>query len=56
MGKIEKKQSKELLGGGIILPPELKPIEKAVGPAIKVGKKTGNFMSDVIDFIVDMFN
>lgn len=55
MKQIEKKQSEELLGGGII-PPELKPIEKAVDPAIKVGKKTGNFMSDVIDFIVDMFN
>lgn len=36
-----------------LVPKELKPIEPLVEPAVKVGKKTGNFLSDVIDWVVD---
>ena len=36
-----------------IIPEELKPIKPFVKPAMKVGRNAGNFLSDVIDFIVD---
>lgn len=36
-------------------PEELKPFERGVGPAVAVGKATGNFVSNLIDGIVDLF-
>lgn len=36
-------------------PEELKPFEKGVQPAIKVGKTVGEFISDAIDATVDHF-
>lgn len=36
-----------------LVPEGLEVIKPLVEPAVKAGKKTGNFLSDVIDWVVD---
>lgn len=50
---LEKRENHDLTKGKF--PEELKPFEKGVGPAVSVGKVTGNIISDMIDGIVDFF-
>lgn len=50
---LEKRENHDLTKGKF--PEELKPFEKGVGPAVSVGKATGNIISDMIDGIVDFF-
>ena len=51
--KKKKRENHDLTKGKF--PEELKPFEKGVGPAVSVGKVTGNIISDMIDGIVDFF-
>jgi hypothetical protein len=50
---LEKRENYDLTKGKF--PEEMKPFEKGVGPAVAVGKAAGNFVSDLIDGIVDLF-
>jgi len=50
---LEKRENYDLTKGKF--PDELKPFEQGVEPAVAVGKAAGNFVSDLIDGIVDLF-
>ena len=50
---LEKRDNYSLTKGKF--PEEIKLFEQGVGPAVAVGKATGNFVSNLIDGIVDLF-
>lgn len=54
---MDKDFSESIIGGdkSFSLPQELKPFEVAIKPTVSAGEATGDFLSDLIDDIVDLF-